>query len=89
MRAEQQLAVGGEEGGEEHGLGVEAELLEGGARSEQRPRGVGRQAAALLGWGFRGRGKGREWGRVGEGEGEGSEWEYEWGWGWGQGQGQG
>ena len=51
MRAEQQLAVGGEEGGEEHGLGVEAQLLEGGARSEQRPRGVGRQAAALLGLG--------------------------------------
>ena len=49
MRAEQQLAVGGEEGGEEHGLGVEAQLLEGGARSEQRPRGVRRQAAALLG----------------------------------------
>ena len=42
MRAEQQLAVGGEEGGEEHGLGVEAQLLEGGARSEQRPRGVRR-----------------------------------------------
>ena len=51
MRAEQQLAVGGEEGGEEQGFGVEAELLEGGARSEQRPRGVRRQAAALLGLG--------------------------------------
>ena len=53
MRAEQQLAVRGEEGGEEHGLGVEAQLLEGGkeggARSEQRPRSVRRQAAALLG----------------------------------------
>ena len=69
MRAEQQLAVGGEEGGEKHGLGVEAELLEGGARSEQRPRGVGRQAAALLGLGVRVGGRGRS--GVGSGGGGG------------------